>query len=394
MSDSIQHWLLPEGVREILPKDAEALEQLRRATLDLYRSHGYELVIPPLIEFLDSLLTGTAHALDLKTFTLTDQISGRLLGLRADMTPQVARMDAHSLKRDGINRLCYSGPVLYTRPEGLTGSRSPLQIGAELFGHSGSGSDIEIICLMLETLKQAGLERVSLDLGHVGVFRALVQQVGLQQAQEQALFDMLQRKSIPEIETFLLSLNVAAQAREQFCHLAQWNGAPELLDEAASMLSGTEISAALEHLQAVTDAVQQRYPQVSVHLDLAELRGYHYHTGLVFAAYLPGQGTEIARGGRYDEIGAVFGRARSATGFSTDLMSLYQLGKRASTSARIVLAPMGHEASLLQAIAALRQQGHVVIQQLDENDQPPGRIEAYLEQKGQDWILVNNKTSA
>lgn len=389
MPSSIQHWLLPEGVREILPDDAEALEHLRRKVLDLYRLHGYELVIPPMIEYLDSLLTGTAHDLNLKTFTLTDQLSGRLLGIRADMTPQVARMDAHSLKGKGINRLCYSGPVLFTRPEGLTGSRSPLQIGAELFGHSGSASDIEIICLLLETLKQAGLEQISLDLGHVGVFRSLVQKVGLSEQQEQQLFDMLQRKSVPEIETFLRSLSVATELRQQFCHLAQWNGDPAVLQEAREEMPAIEaVIEALDHLQAVLEAVQQRYPQVGLHIDLAELRGYHYHTGLVFAAYLPGQGTEIARGGRYDEIGAIFGEARSATGFSADLMTLFQLGRRQPDETAMILAPPGQQVALQQKIAALRDQGQVVVQQLDDNDRPGRRIKGHLQQQGETWEVV------
>ncbi len=360
-----ERWLLPEGVDEVLPPQAWNLENLRRDLLNLYRSWGYELVIPPFIEFLDSLLTGAGSDLDLKTFKLTDQITGRLMGVRADMTPQAARMDAHQLRRDVPTRLCYLGTVLHTRSDGFASSRNPLQIGAELFGHAGAESDVEILCLMMETLKRTGIDDIYLDLGHVGIYRGLARQAGLDEAGEQALFDALQRKAMPEIHALLKELAVAEPAASMLASLAELNG-DDAIERAKELLAQAdqEVQDALSYLEQVAQMVQQRLPNVPLHFDLGELRCYHYQTGVVFAAFVPGRGQEIARGGRYDAIGKMFGRARPATGFSADLKALLQLGGWAiqqSDEDERIYAPWSDDPALLQAIENLRVQGKSVV---------------------------------
>lgn len=360
----IDHWLLPEGIEEMLPAQAWRLEILRRRLLDTYRAWGYALIMPPMIEFLESLLTGTGHDLDLQTFKLTDQLTGRLLGIRADMTPQAARIDAHALKRNEPMRLCYLGTVLHTRPDGFAGSRSPLQVGCELFGHAGMDSDLEVLGLMLETLAVTGIENVHLDLGHVGIFRALTRGAGLDAGQEADLFDVLQRKALPEIESLLDSFGTAAPWRGRLARLATLHGGIEVLDQARQALAGAgdAVAAALDNLTAIAARVQAHWPQLPLHFDLAELRGYGYHTGVVFAAFTPGCGQEIARGGRYDNIGAVFGRARPATGFSADLRTLMALSKaELATDRGAVFAPPGADPVLAEAIHALRAAGERVI---------------------------------
>jgi ATP phosphoribosyltransferase regulatory subunit len=372
MTDT-NRWLLPEGIEEALPPLAERLETCRRQLLDLYHSWGYELVMPPLIEYLESLLTGTGHDLDLQTFKLTDQLNGRLMGVRADMTPQVARIDAHSLKRDVPTRLCYMGTVLHTRPDGFAGSRSPLQVGAELYGHGGSDGDVEMIRLMLETFRVCGVQGVFLDLGHVGIYRCLAAEAGLPADSETQLFDMLQRKALPEIREFLGGLDMAEPARARLLALGKLNGGAEVLDQAREALAGAgeAVFRALDVLSGIAAAVQRRHPEVALHVDLAELRGFHYHTGAVFAAYVAGHGQELARGGRYDDIGRVFGRARPATGFSTDLKTLVRLSAEPLALApRGIFAPPGGDDALDEAVQALRARGERVIQGLEgqEND--------------------------
>jgi ATP phosphoribosyltransferase regulatory subunit len=372
MTDT-NRWLLPEGIEEALPPLAERLETCRRQLLDLYHSWGYELVMPPLIEYLESLLTGTGHDLDLQTFKLTDQLNGRLMGVRADMTPQVARIDAHSLKRDVPTRLCYMGTVLHTRPDGFAGSRSPLQVGAELYGHGGSDGDVEMIRLMLETFRVSGVQGVFLDLGHVGIYRCLAADAGLPADSETQLFDMLQRKALPEIREFLGGLDMAGEARGRLLALGELNGGAEVLDQAREALAGAgkAVFRALDVLSGIAAAVQRRHPEVALHVDLAELRGFHYHTGAVFAAYVAGHGQELARGGRYDDIGRVFGRARPATGFSTDLKTLVRLSAEPLAPApRAIFAPPGGDDALDEAVQALRARGERVIRGLEgqEND--------------------------
>ncbi len=360
-------WLLPEGIEEVLPPQALRLESLRRRLLDLYASWGYELVMPPFIEYLESLLTGMGNDLDLQTFKLTDQLTGRLMGVRADITPQAARMDAHQLQREGPVRLCYMGTVLRTRPDGFAGSRGPLQVGAELFGHGGVESDLEVLRLMLETLAVTGVGPVHLDLGHVQVFRALAGQAGLTADQEALLFDAMQRKARADIEECLAQCAVDAQVRGMLAALADLNGGREALEEAGAALAAAPapVHAALERLRRVAAALGSAAPHAVLHFDLAELRGYHYHTGLVFAAFVPGHGQAVAQGGRYDEIGRVFGRARPATGFSADAKILMRLGSFGNvTTPGAILAPTGEAPALQATIAALRAAGERVIQTL------------------------------
>lgn len=388
----IDHWLLPEGIEEMLPAQAWRLEILRRRLLDTYRGWGYDLIMPPMIEFLESLLTGTGHDLDLQTFKLTDQLTGRLLGIRADMTPQAARIDAHALKRDEPMRLCYLGTVLRTRPDGFAGSRSPLQVGCELFGHAGMDSDLEILGLMLETLDVTGVADVHLDLGHVGIFRALTRGAGLDAEQEADLFDVLQRKALPEIESLLDSFGTAAPWRGRLARLATLHGGIEVLDQAGLALAGAgdAVAAALDNLTAIAARVRARWPRLPLHFDLGELRGYGYHTGVVFAAFTPGCGQEIARGGRYDNIGAVFGRARPATGFSADLRTLLALsGAPSDTDGGAVFAPAEYAPDLARAIAELRRAGVQVICALPGQSGGAREMgcDRELVQQGGQWVV-------
>lgn len=385
-------WLLPEGIEEVLPEQARRLEMLRRRLLDLYASWGYELVIPPMIEYLDSLLTGTGHDLDLQTFKLTDQLTGKMMGLRADMTPQVARIDAHTLKKAGPSRLCYIGSVLHTRPDGFAGSRSPIQVGAELYGHSGSESDVEVFRLMLETLRQSDVEDLYFDLGHVGIYRQLVGEAQLSEEQQAELFDALQRKAIPEIEQLLDNSPVDSKVAEGLLGLATLNGDDTVIDEARQLLAfaGDGVGQALDNLQAVAQQIKDHEPAIPLHFDLAELRGYNYHTGVVFAAYVPGRGQAIAQGGRYDEIGKVFGRSRAATGFSTDLKTLIDLGETAMSLPGAIYAPVEEDAGLREQIEQLRRQGERVICALPGDNSDPQQLgcDRKLVRDGKAWRIV------
>lgn len=385
-------WLLPEGIEELLPPQAENLETLRRELLDLFHTWGYELVTPPLIEYLESLLVGAAYDLMLETFTLTDQLSGRLMGIRADMTPQMARIDAHHFKVDVPVRLCYLGTVLRTRPDGFMRTRSPMQVGAELYGHSGVESDAEVLCLMTEMLGKAGLSDIHIDLGHVGIYRGLARQAQLDPAQEGQLFRYLQRKAKPDIEQFLASCAIAAGPRRMLVGLVEMNGAGEVLDEAHSMFKSAsrEVRAALDNLQQVAEQVRRRNASLSLWYDLAELRGYRYQTGVVFAAYMAGHGQEIARGGRYDDIGREYGRARPATGFSADLRTLMAISPRpAAPRPAAILAPHAGNEELKRVVAELRARGERVIYSL------PGQAGAaaemgcdrVIEHSGGKWVV-------
>ena len=364
-------WLLPEGMDEILPEQAERLERLRRLLLDSFACWGYQLVIPPFVDFLDSLLTGSGHDLDLQTFKLTDQISGKLLGVRADMTPQVARIDAHNLKHAWPTRLCYTGTILHTLGDPLEKTRSPMQIGAELYGHAGLESDYEIITLMLETLALSGLENVHLDLGHVGIYRALIQQIGLSAQQEAVLFEILQRKARTELQQFITEHAIAEPGKTCLLALPQLNGDASILDKAIALFNNSGLAdagliKALTDLQTIAAKLKLNYPHLPVSFDLAELRGYHYHTGLVFAAFVPSIGREIARGGRYDNIGEVFGRARAATGFSADLKVLVNHYKTSEqhTEKAVIMAPAIDDQDLAEKVRDLRAEGKTVIQYL------------------------------
>lgn len=374
-SDSL--WLLPDGVQETLPPDAQAVELLRRKILQTYHLWGYDLVMPAMIEYMDSLLTGTAHSLDIKTFALVDQLSGKQMGVRSDMTPQVARIDAHLLSDDKqknrISRLCYCGHLLHAQAEGITSSRTPLQIGAEIFGIDTIAADVEIISLMIETLHTAALDTITIDIGHVGIFRNLMRNTSLDTEQENYLFDMLQRKSIPELQQYLQQLPLDEHLGDQIHQLALLNGDVSMLEDARKVYAdcADDLHQSIDHMQAVVEAVQTEFPNTLIHCDLSELRGYSYHTGLVYAAFLPGQGKEIARGGRYDDVGSVFGNARPATGFSADLISLYQLSNVSSKPEPGILAPANDDPELVKTIQALRQDNQRVIIDLSSGNTSP-----------------------
>lgn len=372
-------WLLPDGVEELLPEQAGRVEALRRRLLDLYASWGYELVIPPLIEYTESLLVGLGHDVDIQTFKVVDQLSGRTMGIRADITPQTARIDAHSLNREGPVRLCYAGSVLHTRPKSLLASRSPIQLGAELYGDDSLSSDIEIICLMLETLRCSGIDNITLDLGHVGIYRALVDAAALPPATAQQLFDALQRKAVAEIDQVLREGVADPALAAMMRALCSLNGDQSMLDNARQVLTAAppEVSTYIDNLQQVARAIGRRLPDVNLYFDLSELRGYHYHTGLVFAALAPGHGQAVANGGRYDHIGEVFGRARPATGFNTDLKALlgYLPAAPAATGDAILAPddsdlPEAQSKALWKTANKLREQGETVISAL------PGDAEA------------------
>lgn len=387
------HWLLPAGIDEVLPPSAARVEALRRDVLDLFDTWGYQLVIPPLIEYMESLLTGVGTDLDLQTFKIIDQCTGRLMGVRADMTPQVARIDAHRLKHTGPNRLCYLGPVLHTLPRGFAESRNPIQIGAELFGHDGLESDVEILCLMLETLGAAGASSIYVDLGHVGIFRGLARQAGIDRDQEIALFDALQRKARPEVEASMHNWRVARPVAEMITALVDLNGDVSVLADAEQVLrkAGASVRYALEDLICMAQLAKRRAPATTWHYDLAELRGYHYHTGVVFAAYVPGQGQALSRGGRYNNIGRVFGRARPATGFSTDLKSLASLVPAQRAISGGICAPWSDDPALADTIADLRRQGRRVIYALPGVSASPESLQydKKMEQRNGHWVVVD-----
>ncbi len=372
----MRRWVLPESIEDVLPPEARRLERLRRALLDEFALHGYELVMPPLLEYLESLLTGSGRDMDLRTFKLVDQLSGRSMGIRADITPQVARIDAHLLNRKGVARLCYCDSVLHTLPAGLTATREPLQIGAELYGHAGIEADVEIIRLLARALEIAGVRASRIDLGHVGVFRALSARGGIEVELEQELFAVLQAKDMPDLRE--LVRDVPEPVRSALLALPECYGGAEALQRVRALLPGdAEIGQAVDDLMRLAAAL----PDLPVSFDLADLRGYHYHSGVVFAAYCAGHPGAIALGGRYDKVGKAFGRGRPATGFSLDLRELSPL-EGSQAAARAVLAPVvGTDAALSEAVSALRAAGEIVIEAL------PGH-EGTWSETGCDRLLV------
>ena len=354
----MQNWLLPEYIQDMLPDEAWRVEQMRAQFLELMRVHGYQLVAPPLLEYAESLLIDDSRDMDLRTFKLVDQLSGRTLALRADITPQVVRIDAHLLNRQGVARLCYAGSVLHTQPAGLTSTRELLQIGAELYGHGGLESDLEIQRLMLQSLALLGIGEVHLDLGHVGVFRALARHAGLDRELENELFAALQGKDSAALQSLTRPLEVTS--RNALLAL------PSLYGDCAEVLARARrelptypgIHAALDELETVS---QKLHPLASgIGIDLADLRGYHYHTGMVFAAYHAGSHDAIALGGRYDDLGRSFGRGRAATGFSMDLRQLYRL-LPPQAMRQGICAPHRDDAALQDKIAQLRAAGEIVV---------------------------------
>jgi ATP phosphoribosyltransferase regulatory subunit len=385
----VDRWLLPDGVEDMLPSQAKKLEEVRRRLLDLFATWGYDYVIPPMIEYLESLLTGTGRDLDLKTFKVIDFLTGRTMGIRADITPQVARIDAHSLNSDGVARLCYAGTVVQAQADSMLANRTPLSVGAELFGDSTSKADIEIVSLMVESLKSLGFDAVHVDLGDVDIFRQLMSGFALNADQQELLFEALQRKSVAEISAHCAAFGLSEADSLLLTRLPGLTGNDSVLERARSLFKAHEgILASIDNLQQVSDTIADRFTDLDVYFDLGELRGYAYHTGIVFAAYGNGSRSVVAKGGRYDHIGQVFGReARGATGFSIDVRSLAEkvmLPEELRKCVWIPDVPTGEEGSLWQQIQQLRAEGYIVV----ESGQPDGFDHQLDFQNGQ-WQLVS-----
>ena len=383
------NWLLPEFIADVLPAEARKMEELRRLVLDRFRVYGYELVVPPMLEYVESLLTGAGTDTDLFTFKLVDQLSGRTMGVRADMTMQVARIDAHLINRNSITRLCYAGSVLRTRPSGLQSTREPFQIGAEIFGHGGVEADVEIQTLALVCLRAAGISGVSLNLSHAGILKSLVSDDPIARKYESTLFGLLETKDLPSLDE--LTARFHPLTRKALMVLPELYGDVSILEEAKKVLpfnAGIRVALNdLEYLASVADSTH-------VTIDLADLNGYHYHSGIMFAAFVPGLPGALARGGRYDHVGENFGRARPATGFSMDLRELARLLPPATKRSGIH-ARWSSSESLRNRIRELREQGETVICDL------PGSHAGYdefvcdreLVADGDDWVVktVDNK---
>ncbi|WP_221800722.1 ATP phosphoribosyltransferase regulatory subunit [Oceanobacter mangrovi] len=380
-------WLLPDGIEEVLPPGAQQIEHLRRRLLDLMDNWGYDLVMPPVLEYLDSLLTGTGKDLDLRTFKVTDQLSGRLMGLSADTTPQVARIDAHSLAPEGIGRFCYCRTVFHTRARSLLASRTPTQIGAELYGEAGAEADVEVISLMVSLLTASKLKEVHLDLGNVGVFRAIAAAAAITETKQAQLFGLLKLKCASDIEAWAEAEIADANGKQALKLLARAQGSVASLQQTFAQIAALVPTAAaeLDHLNVVAGQLAERYPNVPLYIDLTELRGYQYHTGLVFGAYVPGYGDAIAQGGRYDETGKAFGRARPARGFSADLRVLARLGEYQPEAKSVVIAPASGDAALWQKVTELREQGMRVVCCREQDSQS---ADYALQQQGGQWQLV------
>ncbi len=380
------NWLLPENIADVLPSEARKIEDLRRLMLDNFRLYGYELVMPPMLEYVESLLAGAGEDTDLRTFKLIDQLSGRLLGLRADMTTQVARIDAHLLNRNSVTRLCYAGSVLHTRPSGLHATREPIQIGAEIYGHAGLEADAEIQELALGSVALAGFTQVRLDLSHVGVLRAILEQDEAARRDERQIICLLRAKDTPGLEE--ITAGYSPVTRRALLALPHLYGDIEVLGRAREMLPALPgITRALGELAALAGSALGR---AEVAIDLADLRGYQYESGAMFALYVPGLPNAVARGGRYDHVGEAFGRARPATGFSLDLRELARLLPTAVRK-HSVRAPWGNAPELREKIADLRKAGEVVIQSMPGHDNVQDEFECdrVLVLEDGNWILKN-----
>lgn len=378
-------WLLPENIADVLPSEARKIEELRRVILDEFRRYGYELVMPPMLEYLDSLLVGGGEDANLRTFKLVDQLSGRTMGIRTDMTTQVARIDAHLLNRRSVTRLCYAGSVLHTLQRGLQSTREPLQIGVEIYGHAGLEADAEVQELALSTLKRAGLTRLRLDLCHVGILRAIIASDAQAMADEASLCELLRAKDVPGLR--VKSGGYAPAVRDALLALPGLYGDLSVLARARRELPALPaLSQALDELQTLAGLVGPD----EITIDLADLRGYQYESGAMFAIYVPGLPNAVARGGRYDHVGEAFGRARPATGFSMDLRELGRLLPMAEPKSAI-LAPWGREPALRDAIASLRAAGETVIQNMPghEGDQEEFECDRYLAQVEGTWVVKN-----
>lgn len=353
------NWLLPEHIADALPVEAARIEGLRRMVLDHFTQRGYEFVMPPMLEYLESLLTGAGRDLHLRTYKLVDQLSGRTMGVRADITPQAARIDAHLLNHQGVTRLCYCGSVLHTLPASISAGREVLQLGAELYGYAGIAADLDVIRLMAGALETIHLPVSRIDLGHVGIFRALAEAAGLPQESEEALLDMLQAKDVPSLRAYCHDL--PSPYGEALLALPRLYGGVEVLELAARLLPPLPaISEALSGLRHLFDSA----PDLPFSVDLGDLRGYHYHNGVVFAAYCRSYPAALAQGGRYDGVGRAFGRERPATGFSLDLREAARLVRYLPSRGAILAPHVGHDHELSGCVASLRGQGEVVVELL------------------------------
>jgi ATP phosphoribosyltransferase regulatory subunit len=394
----MNRWLLPEDIADVLPAEARKVEVLRRSILDLYQSYGYELVAPPILEFLDSLLTGTGSDLNLQTFKLVDQLSGRTLGLRADITPQVARIDAHLLNRSGVTRLCYAGSVAHARTPVGSNSREQLQLGAEIYGSAHWEADFEAISLLLRTLELAGLKKVYLDLSHAGILNGILADQALDKASIEALYELLQSKDRPRLQQW--SACLPEKVAQALIALTELNGpcaeviakAKQTLSQFTSHASVNQSLAELERLVQAVGSNSGSELSLELSIDLSDLRGYQYHSGVMFAAYVDNLPQPIARGGRYDHVGQAFGRSRPATGFSLDLLTLASLSPLTIRKPAIA-APWIQDGELNKAIESLRKQGEVVIQMMTGEvfDSAEYECDRELVKQGSAWEVKQRK---
>ena len=377
------YWLLPEGVDELLPPAARQLEGMRRRVLDVFHAWGFDYVEPPIIEYVESLQVGSGSDLDLQTFKVIDQRTGRLLGVRADMTSQAARIDAHSLDGHGVQRLCYAGTVIHANPASVLDSRVPLKAGAEIFGSPDLAADAEVVALLLETLRCVDITRPVLVLGHMGIYRSLLSSLEIAPSREPALFDAVQNKS----ETDIAEILGKQQGTALMVRLPTLMGRQDVFPEARAALAQAPESAlkAVDALEQLAETVENRCPDVELRFDFSELAGYGYHNGPVFSAYEAQQGSALARGGRYDGIGGAFGRARPATGFDVNLNKL--LGPAPSPEPAVWVPHGSALPGLLDAVKALRSSGEVVICALSEEDAPPTRCDRILEKAKDGWAV-------
>ncbi|MCL2161356.1 MAG: ATP phosphoribosyltransferase regulatory subunit [Betaproteobacteria bacterium] len=376
-------WGLPDFIQDVLPDEAARLEELRRRLLDAFRARGYQLVIPPLVEYLDALTTGAGQDLGLRTCQLVDQLTGRTMGVRADMTPQVTRIDSHLLNCAGVSRLCYCGSVLHTRPSSLTATREPLQLGAELYGHAGLEADIEVLRLLAEALRLADVPMMRFDIGHVGLFHVLADNAGLNEAAREETFSLLRGKDIPGLRMLLADVKDRA-AREAILALPELYGGVEVLDVAEARLpQAPGVAAALDVLRRLAIELDD----LPLGFDLADLRGYRYHSGLMFAAYGGGSHAALAKGGRYDRVAENFGRARAATGFSLDLRELVHCSPVPALDGAI-LAPLEKDPALQDEITKLRNTGEIVIDLLPGHEGTWAGCDRQLVKREGCWIIV------
>ena len=386
----MSNWRLPEYFSDVLPREAAVIEHLRRACLDAAKGYGYALVMPPLLEFVDSLLSGTGQDLDLQTFKLVDQISGRALGLRADMTPQAARIDSHLLNQEGVTRVCYCGSAVRTHPEGVHASREILQFGAELYGHAGLEADLEVQRLSLDCLRLAGVDQAALDLADNRIVRGLLSGLLLGSEAMESILDALANKDAGELR--LLTRDCAPAQRAAILALPELYGdAAVLLEARRALPQHALILKALDDLSALADYHEQQGSQVQI--DLADMRGYRYHSGVIFSVYARGYANAVARGGRYDEVGASFGRPRAATGFSMDLREVAGFATAPQARSAIV-AEWSMAPGLTEAVADLRRRGETVVQLPPDQASDSREFRRHLVLRAGTWLVEDRNGSS